>query len=160
MRVHDSNNDKAYFRKQRRRYDQRGTITAYSDCLNLPPIPEAQGGENLNSDLVGYVLVLPCSNDMISFISKLRIPPLTSIDELHPPEQLRQQLIGNGRVLASMQEKKTSRCKWTEHYQPWENESQHGIRHAHPCATLQSERATQRRGRNWFQSMETGYTSG
>ncbi len=35
MRVHDSNNHKTYFRKQRRRDDQRGTITAYSDCLIL-----------------------------------------------------------------------------------------------------------------------------
>ncbi|QDT31485.1 hypothetical protein Mal48_07190 [Thalassoglobus polymorphus] len=43
MRVHDSNNDKTSFRKQRRRYDQRGTIMAYSDCLNLPPYQRRRG---------------------------------------------------------------------------------------------------------------------
>ncbi len=35
-----------------------------------------------------------------------------------------------------------SRTKWIEHYQSWKNESQHEIRHAHPYAPLQSERAT------------------
>uniref|UniRef100_UPI003AA9D200 hypothetical protein n=1 Tax=Thalassoglobus sp. TaxID=2795869 RepID=UPI003AA9D200 len=43
---------------------------------------------------------------------------------------------------AGMQEKKTSRFRWIEHYQWWKNESQHEIRHAHPYAPLQSERAT------------------